>query len=104
MYLNPNALNVTTGLIAAAACWVIFTLLKRPVDSNLPPLYFAALVIYSNGVVTRLAPGLIYGGLVLSLLIRFEFLSNVFLQILKTLEILVLTVIVYECTTYLMNW
>ena len=94
-----NALSVTTGLMAAFALFVVYTRLKNWLESNVPLLFYIALIIYMRAVDGTVPLWLSLAGFALALIIRFEFMNETFTRIVKIIEMLVLAVIIYLCVT-----
>jgi hypothetical protein len=94
-----NAANVTTILMAALAVYVMYTRLKNWLDSNVPLLYYIFLVIYMKAVDGSVPLWLSLAGLGCALILRFEFMNEIFTRVLKFIEFAVLAVIIYLCVT-----
>ena len=94
-----NAANVTTALMAAFALFVIYSRLKNWLESNIPLLYYLALIIYMQAVVGSVPMWLSLAGLLCALILRFEFMNEVFIRIVKLVEMVVLVIICYLCVT-----
>ena len=94
-----NAASVTTALMAAFALFVIYTRLKNWLESNVPLLYYLALIIYMQAVEGNVPLWLSLAGLCCALILRFEFMNEVFIRIVKLVEMVVLVIICYLCVT-----
>lgn len=94
-----NAASVTTVLMAALALYVIFTRLKNWLESNIPILYYIFLIIYMKAVDGSVPLWLSLAGLSCALIMRFEFLNEFFIKVMKFIEIAILAVIIYLCVT-----
>jgi hypothetical protein len=94
-----NAASVTTALMAAFALFVIYTRLKNWLESNVPLLYYLALIIYMQAVEGSVPLWLSLAGLCCALILRFEFMNEVFIRIVKLVEMVVLVIISYLCVT-----
>jgi len=94
-----NAENVTTALIAALALYVIYTRLKNSLESNVPIFFYILLIIDMKAVEGSVPIWLSLTGLACSLIMRFEFMNQVFTRIMKFIEISILGVIIYLCVT-----
>jgi hypothetical protein len=94
-----NAASVTTALMAAFALFVIYSRLKNWLESNVPLLYYLALIIYMKAVEGSVPLWLSLAGLCCALILRFEFMNEVFIRIVKLLEMVVLVIISYLCVT-----
>lgn len=87
----------STGLLAAFAVFVIVSLAKRKVDTNLPLVFYFILMVYVSFAGETLNPYLIFTGLVFALLLRFEFLNEFFFRTVTYLEIIAICLIVWNC-------
>jgi hypothetical protein len=94
-----NAANVTTALMAIFALFVIYTRLKNWLESNVPLLYYLALIIYMQAVEGSVPLWLSLAGLCCALILRFEFMNEVFIRIVKLVEMVMLVMISYLCVT-----
>jgi hypothetical protein len=94
-----NAASVTTILMAILGLYVIFTRLKNYLESNVPIYYYVFLVIYMRAVEGSVPLWLSLAGLGCALILRFEFMNEVFIRIVKFIEFAILAVIIYLCVT-----
>ena len=97
-----NAASVTTALMAAFALFVIYTRFKNWLESNVPLLYYLALIIYMQAVDGNVPLWLSLAGLCCALILRFEFMNEVFIRIVKAVEMVALVIICYLCV--IMIW
>ena len=96
MYFRGTSFSVTTALLVAFACFVIYTRLRNWIDSNIPILFYLAMIVYTNALDGRLPPW-VYLGFGLTLLLRFEFMSGRVIRIVKLGEMAILALLVYDC-------
>ena len=94
-----NAASVTTGLMAALAFWVIYTRLKNWLESNIPIFYYVFLIIYMKAVEGSVPLWLSLAGFSCALILRFEFMNEFFIRVVKFIEMAILAVIIYLCVT-----
>jgi len=94
-----NAASVTTVLMAAFALFVIYTRLKNWLESNVPILFYLFLVIYMKAVEGTVPLWLSLAGFGCALILRFEFMNEVFIKIVKLIEMFILAAIIYLCVT-----
>jgi hypothetical protein len=94
-----NAANVTTVLIAAFGLFVIYTRLKNWLESNIPILFYVALILYMKAVDGSVPLWLSLAGLSCALILRFEFINEFFMRTVKFIEIALVSVISYLCVT-----
>jgi hypothetical protein len=94
-----NAASVTTILMAALALYVIYTRFKNWLESNVPIFYYVFLVIYMRAVDGSVPLWLSLAGMGCALILRFEFMNELFTKVVKFIEIVILAVIIYLCVT-----
>ncbi len=94
-----NAASVTTILMAALALYVIYTRLKNWLESNVPIFYYVFLVIYMRAVDGSVPLWLSLAGMCCALILRFEFMNEFFIKVVKFIEMAILAVIIYLCVT-----
>lgn len=92
-----STVSVTTGLMAAFALVVVYARLKNWVDSNIPIFFYVAMIIYMRAVDGSVPLWLLLAGLACTLTLRFEFMNNFFIRVLKVIELAVLAGIIYLC-------
>ena|SRR5580698_7477611 len=78
MDFQSTPLNMTTLLIACLAAIAVILLLRKRYDSNLPLLFYFIAVVFTNATDREVNPILLYTGLALALLLRFEFMNKGF--------------------------
>ncbi|MGD0295781.1 MAG: hypothetical protein ABSE86_01615 [Bryobacteraceae bacterium] len=94
-----NAASVTTILMAALALYVIYTRLKNWLESNVPIFYYVFLVIYMRAIEGSVPIWLSLAGMCCALILRFEFMNELFIKVVKFIEMAILAVIIYLCVT-----
>jgi len=92
-----NGFSVTTGLMMAFAAFVIFTRLRNWFDSNVPILFYAGLLAYQRWAaeISKVPWWLIIVCFGLGLTLRFEFMNPFFTKLVKFIEMIALTVVIY---------
>ena len=88
MYFRPTPVNVVSLLVIAFAVWVLYFLGKRKLDSNLPLIFYGAVFAFLRYSERDLNNYLFLGGLILALMLRFEFMNRFFTAMTLSLEIL----------------
>ena len=78
MYFNATPTNMTEVLVVCLAVVSVFMLLRKRYDSNIPLLFYALAVLFTNGADRPIHPVILYGGLAFCLLLRFEFMGSGF--------------------------
>ena len=98
--------SLSTLILVAFACWVIYLRTKGHSESNIPLFYYGLIVYYvvAYGDSTSLPPLLVYVALVLALLLRFEFMNSQFTKAISVLECCSLTAIVYFNLATVFGW
>jgi len=81
--------------VLACAMIVIYTRTRNWLDNNFPLVFYFGMIGYTASLEERFPPYLIYIGLALGGLLRFEFLSPNFTRAIKLCEYCVLGAIVY---------
>jgi len=76
MYFNATPTNMTEVLVVCLAAVSVFMLLRKRYDSNIPLLFYALAVLFTNGADRPVHPLILYGGLAFCLLLRFEFMGS----------------------------
>jgi hypothetical protein len=92
---STNAYSVTTALIVAFALFVVFIRLKNWIHSSIPIIFYIVLIAYMLKIEGSVPFWLMCTGLGLGLLLRFEFMNERFIRLVKFLELGVLGVIIY---------
>jgi len=96
MGFTADVFSVTTLLMVAFALFVVYTRTKNWLDSNIPIIYYVAMITYVKSIDNpRLPLWIVLVGFALGGLLRFEFMNTVFTRIIKTLELATLAVIIY---------
>jgi hypothetical protein len=79
MEFNATSTNITELLVVVLVIFSVILLMRKRYDSNLPLLSYIAVIAFTNAVEGRsLNPFLLYGGLGLALVLRFEFMGTGF--------------------------
>jgi hypothetical protein len=102
--MDPTPFNVSTALLIAFACWVIYLRLKGNSDTNIPLIYYGIVVYYVIAYDTQLQPTVVYIAVVLGLLLRFEFMNVKFMKAVSVLECCALGTIIYFNLATILAW
>ncbi|HLK21514.1 MAG TPA: hypothetical protein VKT81_21345 [Bryobacteraceae bacterium] len=92
-----NAASVTTILMAMMGLYVIFTRVKNWLESNVPLYFYIFLIIYMRAIDGDVPLWLSLAGLGCALILRFEFMNEIFIKIVKFAEFGVIIAISYLC-------
>jgi hypothetical protein len=95
MRLNSSPDGITALIVLACACFVVYIRTRNWLDSNFPLIFYIGLVMYASTLEDKFPPFLVYAGLGLGALIRFEFMSEHFIRVVKFCEYGVLAAIIY---------
>ncbi len=96
MEFNATSLNITELLVVALAIVAVIFLFRKRYDSNLPLLFYFFLILFSNLSDRPVHPFLLYGGLAMALVLRFEFMGAGFAKFIAFLTTGALCVIIYS--------
>lgn len=98
--------SLSTLLLVAFACWVVYIRTRGHSESNIPLFYYGLIVYYvvAYGDATSLPPLLVYVSFVLALLLRFEFMNASFTKAISMLECCGLAGIVYFNLATVFGW
>ena len=81
MDFNGTSTNITELLVVALVVTSVILLMRKRYDSNLPLLSYFVVIAFTNIVEGRsLNPFLLYSGLGLALILRFEFMGGGFMK------------------------
>lgn len=87
MSFQPTPLNVTSLLVVAVGVLALLVLSRKQFDSNLPLLFYLLVLAFGSWT-DRTVNEMLYGaGLVLSLLLRFEFMNPSMTKLVLVLEV-----------------
>lgn len=95
MEFNATSLNVTQMLVAALAVIAIVLVMRKRYDSNIPLLFYFVLIAFNNMTERETNPYLLYVGLVLAMLLRFEFMGGAFVKFVAFMTAACMVVITY---------
>lgn len=95
MEFNANSLNITELLVVALAVVAAVLLMRKRYDSNIPLLFYFALIVFSNATDREIHPYLLYAGLIFAMLLRFEFMGGGFMKFVAFMTTASLVVIIY---------
>ncbi len=87
--------SVTIGLLIAFGLVVMYTTMKNSFESNLPIIFYVAFFAVMRTVDDAVPFWLIAAGFGLSLILRFEFMNNWFMRVIKYLELGALGALLY---------
>ena len=85
MEFDGTPLNMSTLLVVALAVVALLMILRKRYESNLPLLFYFVAVLFCNITDREVNPYLLYTGLIMALLLRFEFMSPAFAKLIAFL-------------------
>ena len=101
MLLRLPILNSTNLTLFLGALFALYLLFRKRQDSNLPVIYYCVMIGYTSFLEGRLSPWVVSTGLIVALLLRFEFMNDPLTRLVKALQYGLLLFIIYECTSML---
>ena len=81
MDFNPTSTNMTEVLVMSLAVVAAVLLMRKRYDSNVPLLFYFFLILFMNLSDRSLNLYLMYGGLTLAMILRFEFMGAAFAKV-----------------------
>ena len=87
MDFRATPINVVMLLLVALATYALIHLMKRRLESNIPLLFYSALMAFMTTTGHEMNTMLFIAGLCGALVLRFEFMNRVFTNIVWTLEV-----------------
>jgi hypothetical protein len=91
-----TATNLSALLVVALATITVAFLIKQRYDSNLPLLFYVVAFAFASFVDRPLNPYIMYTGLILALLLRFEFMGRGFTKFIAWGATFSLVAIIWE--------
>jgi hypothetical protein len=85
MDFQATPLNITTILVIALAMIALIYLFRGRYDSNLPLLFYSATLLLTTLTDRSLNAYLLYSGIALALVLRFEFMGKGFAKFINVL-------------------
>jgi hypothetical protein len=87
MDFQATPLNITTILVIALAVTALVCLFRGRYDSNLPLLFYSAVMLLTTFTDRSLNTYLFYSGIALALVLRFEFMGKGFAKFINVLTV-----------------
>lgn len=94
MSFQPTPLNVTTILVVALALAAIYLLMRGHHDSNLPLLFYSAVLVMVSSSDRTINSFVLMAGLATALTLRFEFMSKGFTKLMTCLTVGAMSLVV----------
>lgn len=96
------ALLATFGLTVSTA-WLAFMRPRMGLDNSWPLFYYLATVVYLNSLELVLDPYVVYVAVICALLLRFEFMNERLVFLVRTLELAALAHIGWRLLTAMLK-
>jgi predicted branched-subunit amino acid permease len=93
MQFQPTPLNVTTLLVIAVGLLAGYYVSKQRYDSNLALFFYLIVLVFQNWSDRQVNINLFTAGLVMALLLRFEFMNPPLTKLVMVLEVCALAAI-----------
>lgn len=101
MDFNSTPLNVCEMLVIALGIIALYWLFRQKTDSNMPVLYYIAMIVFMTVTDREIHPYLFYPGLGIALLLRFEFMNSAVTKFVISLEVIALVLILWESMAHI---
>ena len=95
MDFNATSTNITELLVMSLAVVAAVLLMRKRYDSNLPLLFYFFAILFTNLAEREINPYLLYSGLALALVVRFEFMGSGFAKFVAFCATLSLCLIIW---------
>lgn len=103
MEFNATSLNVTELLVVALAVVALLMVLRKRYTSNLPLLFYFALIMFNNMTDREVNPYVLYAGLLVAMILRFEYMGGPFVKLIAFMTSASLIVIAYLMVSEVMS-
>jgi hypothetical protein len=94
MEFSASSLNITELLVVALAVVAAIVVMRKRYDSNMPLLFYFVLVLFGNMSDRAINPYLLYAGLIMAMILRFEFMGGNFIKFVAFMTAASLVVII----------
>ncbi len=101
MDFASTPVNVSELLVMALGVIALYWLFRQKTDSNLPILYYIAMLLFMTVTDREIHPYLFYFGLAVALLVRFEFMNAPIMKFVVGVEVLALFLILWESLAHI---
>ncbi len=95
MEFNATSLNITELLVVVLAVVATYMVIRKRYSSNLPLLFYFALIVFGNFTERAINPYVLYAGLIVAMFLRFEFMGGGFVKLVAFMTSASLVVIIY---------
>jgi hypothetical protein len=99
-----NASSVTAVLIIAFGLFVMYTQWKNWFDNNFSVIFYVVFFSFMKSIDGVVPNWLMIAGFGLALILRFEFMNNIFTKVVKYLELGALGAMLYMSSTMLVRF
>ncbi len=101
MDFASTPVNVSEMLVMVLGVIALYWLFRQKTDSNMPLLFYVAMIIFMTMTDRDFHPYVFYPGLGLALLLRFEFMNTGFAKFIITLEVIALILILWQSVAHI---
>jgi hypothetical protein len=91
-----TAVDVTALILVVFAAAVIYALARSRIDSNVPLLFYLGLACFTRMAGRDVHPNIFGAGVVLALILRFEFMNGPFTRMAAMLECVAVAVMSWD--------
>lgn len=95
--MRIDTYTFTTGLLILFGLFVLCTRMRGRIETNVPILFYLVMAAYVNSYGDGIPALPVYIGLVLTLMLRFEFMNTAFSRFIRVAEGCTLLVLLYAC-------
>jgi len=104
MYFRFTLFNTVTLLVMAATLVMVWVRFHFSLEKTWPLAYYAIVIAYSEAFPGSLSPYWVFAGVVIGLLLRFEFMGGLVLKAARTAEFVVFGYVLLRGLQLLLLW
>ena len=91
-----TAVDVSALVLIAFAVAVLYGLTRNRLDSNVPLIFYLALAVFTHMADRQVNQNILGAGIVLALVLRFEFMNGVFTKVVAFLECAAVAIVSWD--------
>lgn len=103
MDFRATPVNVVEMLIMVLGMMSMYLLFQKRYSSNIPVLYYIAMVVFITMTEREFQPILFFSGMGFALLLRFEFMGEKLVKIVMALEVIALGLILWTSLAHILG-
>ena len=100
MRIRTTDLGVLAVIVFILTLWLLMGRRNLRPESNVPLVYYLAMVGYVRSVGSFIDPSAVYAAVIFAMMIRFEFMSAGFFKFFRFVETLCLCYFLWACFSY----